>query len=328
MRKSFFLFIIFLLILNSCFKDADRVNPLDPKSNRYKNEGGICGSVTCYYPPYIGISGVELNVIPGYQGTITDKDGFFHINKIDRGQYLLIASKDGYASDSTTIQVKTGQHASHHIKLDALPMLEQPELKSSHISRWYPRPYDIFYIEFSVKVNDPDGANDISCVTVNAEGPNFNDTLSFSPETNFYQKMINAKKIVQNNPGALIGRQVLFSAEDKAGNKNTSLPVQLAQIIHETPITISPAGLQTVNATPQLTWQSNDLVFLYSYRVEINRTDVPILTMAWCQENIAATDTTIVVSDSLEAGEYYWTVAIVDEFGNSSRSKEAPFKIE
>lgn len=324
----FFLSLIVALFISGCLKDAERVNPLDPMSDRYKGQGCISGYVTSYYPPHIGIGDVELKVVPCYQGAVTDKDGFYQIDRIPCDQYLLIALKSGYAPDSTAIQVKIGRETSYNFKLDALPFLTQSKVISRHISRWFPRPYELFYIEFQVSVTDPDGANDISLVTVFSDEVEFNDSLSFSPETGNYYKMIEASVIDRDNPGALIGRPVRFFAEDKAGYKNSSQPVQLAQIIYETPVAISPAGLQTVAPTPQLTWQAMNAEFLSSYRVEINRTDIPIPTQVWSQENIAATDTTIVVSDSLETGKYYWTVAIVDEFGNCSRSKEAPFQIQ
>ena len=328
MRMYLILLSILAICISGCLKDANRVNPLDPKSDKYKGQGYISGYVTSYYPPHIGIMDVELKIIPCYQGAITNSEGFYQIHRIPCSQYTLIASKPGYAPDSTLIQVEIGVETSYDFKLDALPVLTNPKVNSGHISRWFPRPYDLFYIEFQVEVTDPDGANDISLVTVYSDELELNDTLSFSSETNFYYSMIETNIIDQNNPGALIGKQILFSAKDKPGNQNISLPIQLLQIIHDTPETISPAGLQTVNSTPQLIWKAMNPVFLYNYRIEINRTDIPIPMMVWSQENIAATDTTIIVSDSLETGKYYWTVTIVDEFDNFSRSKEAPFQIQ
>lgn len=322
-----FLITTAFLIINNCFRDADRDNPLDPKSDLYNAQGSINGNVTSYYPPHVGIEDVELKLIPCYQGAVTDKAGYYQIDRIPGGRYLLIASKPGYAPDSTALTVTNGHQTAHNFKLDALPVLSRPNVISSHISRWFPRPYDLFYIKFQVEVTDPDGANDISSVTIGSEELELEDTLRFSAETGFYQTMIDASTIDENNTGALIGRPVMFSAEDKVGHKSASQPVRLLQIIHETPEAISPAGLQSVNSTPQLTWKALNPVFLFSYLVEINRTDVPVLTQVWSQENIAATDTTITVSDSLETGRYYWTVSIVDEFGNFSRSKEAPFQI-
>jgi len=316
------------MLFTGCFSDAERQNPLDPKSALYQDTGTISGSVTNYYPPLIGIPGAELKIIPGFQGVQTDYAGTFQIKRVPVGEYLLIATRLGYATDSTLIQVENGRVTSHDFQLDALPRFSEPEITSIHTSRWFPLPYNLYYCYFQVKVDDPDGDSDIQQVTIQCETVGLVDTLEYLPTTGFYQKLIDFYEAAPYNPAVLIGQPIYFKAQDKAGFTANSSAMYLTRIISKTPETISPTSLETVPANPQLTWEEMELLHTFSYQVEIFRTDVPLPTLVWSLENIASSLTSITVSDSLSAGMYYWTVTVVDEFSNWSRSKEAAFRIE
>ena len=320
--------VIIGILFTGCLKNADRINPLDPNSEIYKNRGRIAGNVTGYYPPNIGIEDVEIKITNPYQVTMTDSEGFYQFDNIASGQYKILASKPGYATDSTIVQVSKRQSMTHNFRLDALPIFRHSSVTTFHISRWFPRPYDIYYLHCQVDADDPDGSGDIILVTINFAEINMIDTLSFLPSTGRYEKLIDIQELNISNPADIIGRSISFIAKDKPGNECHSLPIYPARIIEVTPIAISPTGLQSVNQLPRLTWRALDLMYTFSYRVEIYRTDIPVPTLVWSQGEIASTETSIVVSDSLEAGRYYWTVAIVDEFSNWSRSKESSFQIE
>lgn len=316
------------IILLACLNDADRENPYDPRSSKYINSGSITGQVTSYYQPYKKLADVDVKILPGHQETMTDAEGFYQLQGIKSGQYKIIAYKTGYASDSTLLQVEAGKETVQNFKLDALPVLTESAVLSMHIRRWFPRPYDLFYTNFQTKINDPDGANDISVIIVMNEELGLNDTLNFSPNTGLYEKSIDVSAIDPSNPATLIGHPIFFTAEDQIGNKSVSTPIYLTRVIYESPAITSPAGLQNVPPNPKLNWKTTAPMFPFTYCIEIYRTDLPSPVLRWSNNSIASFDTTITVSDSLETGKYYWTVAIVDEFSNWSRSREASFRIE
>ncbi len=325
--KRYLLFLLPIIMLG-CLKDADRVNPLDPKSPQYNDTGSLAGQITTYYQPYKSIAGVDVKILSSNQETMTDGEGFYQLNGIKSGQHKIIAYKPGFASDSTSILVKIGKETVQNFKLDALPVITKSAVSSTHISRWFSRPYDLFYMNFQTKVDDPDGASDILSITVINEELGINDTLNYSPSSGLYESSINVSAIDPSNPAVLIGRPVLFIAEDQIGNQCISEPIYLTRIIYESPIITSPAGLQIVGPNPTLNWKTTMPMFPFFHRIEIYRTDLPSSILRWSKDGIASTDTTFTVSDSLEAGKYYWTITIVDKFHNWSRSKEASFKIE
>ena len=56
---------ICLLLQLSCLNDAERKNPLDPKSEDFKNESNVSGKVLTYYLPFSTLSGAEIELDPG-----------------------------------------------------------------------------------------------------------------------------------------------------------------------------------------------------------------------------------------------------------------------
>jgi hypothetical protein len=99
--------------------------------------------------------------------------------------------------------------------------------------------------------------------------------------------------------------------------------------------TINPTTSQkdTSGPTPLFQWLPPDLTFNYTYTLTLSR-DVP------GQQNVVWTSTQVRSSSlqlqfpadssglTLSAGDYVWAISIVDEFGNYSRSKEAPFVVQ
>ncbi len=316
-----------LLFLFSCLSDAERKNPFDPESEDFRNEGSVSGRVLTFYQPFSGLSGAAIELNPEGFVSKADADGDFLIANVPPNKYTITARKEGFAVDSDTITVHLGDTSFIELNLDALPILQSVSINSCHISRNFPQ-NDLFLLEVAATVGDPDGVGDIDLVEIQIPDMNYLDTLDVTETPGVFMKIIPESELPGGNFLEILGQPIFLNALDRRGFKNSSEPKSLARIIEKTPLTNSPnQGENLTDATPLLEWRSADLLFDFNYRVEVERVDFGLNTPIWSQPDIDKTSTSIAVPDSLVSGVYFWTVSIVDEFGNWSRSKEAPFRI-
>ncbi len=318
---------IFLLFQFSCLNEAERKNPFDPKSEDFKNESNISGRILTFYQPFSTLSGAEIQLDPGAFVSKADAEGGFLIRNVPPGEYTISARKEGFAVDSDTVTVRLGETTFIELNLDALPLIESVSINSCHISRNFPQ-NDLFFLEVAATVGDPDGVGDIDLVEIEIPDINYLDTLDVTQTPGAFMKIIPESQLPVGNFLDVLGRQIFLNVLDRPGFKSRSQPKSLARIIERTPLTNSPNQGETLNdTTPLLEWRSAVLLFDFKYRVEVVRVDFGLNTPAWSQPDINKTNTSIAVSDSLPSGVYFWTVSVVDTFGNWSRSKEAPFRI-
>ncbi len=99
---------ICLLSQLSCLNDAERRNPLDPKSENFKNESNVSGRILTFYQPFSTISSAEIQLDPGAFVSKANTDGDFLFRNIPPNKYTISARKEGFAVDSDTITVVAG----------------------------------------------------------------------------------------------------------------------------------------------------------------------------------------------------------------------------
>jgi hypothetical protein len=127
---------------------------------------------------------------------------------------------------------------------------------------------------------------------------------------------------------ALLGTPLRLHAVDRQGGNTVTTPQQFVRVIEEVPIAVQPSGDQIVSTNPPtLTWEPTDLGFPFIYRVEIFRDEVNQAIQVLQVDGLSSTQTELMVAEPLPTGQYYWTVSVLDAFGNQSRSKEAAFRI-
>jgi len=315
---------ILVIAFAGCVPDAPRDNPLDPDSPLYHNVADVTGTVTTFYPPYRPIVNVLVLALSSGSASLTDQNGTFTIHALAVGEHALVASKTGYASDTVHVIVKAGIMNQVNFHLDALPTFSNLSATTSHIAQWWPGP--IYQADFAVMVNDNDGATDIDSVLVVIED-SIRRLMSYSLIDRRFHSTIKSEELPSGALQWLIGRPIVIVAHDRPGNTSSSPAMFITRIIDETPVAASPSGLDTASARPTLIWNAVYLPYLFSFEVEVVRVDAGYQTSVWKRTNLVNTSTSINVTSSLSNGTYYWTVAIVDEYGNRSRSKEASFII-
>jgi hypothetical protein len=310
-----------ILMLNGCVPDASHDNPLDPESAAFTNSGMLTGKVLSFYQPYGGISGALVTFQPPGTATWTNSTGAFSIAGIPSGKVSLIASRAGYLTDTVEAEVSVGREVRVDIHLDALPVVGACQVITRKIDQWWPRP--VYSAIVSSSVTDPDGLGDVVGAMLQVDTLKLG--MTYQPESQTYQVTVNASALPQGSLEWLIGKPLTIIARDKLGASATGDAFSVTRIIQDAPLPTSPTALDTAAASPALNWLQPSLPFSYTYKLELFRLDQGLPTQIWSVSNLPPLLVTYQYPDRLTAGLYFWTISVVDEYGNLSRSKEASF---
>jgi hypothetical protein len=312
----------------SCTSPAEHSNPLDPQSPFYTTNGRFAGVVTSFYQPYRPLSGAMVQVQPAGLATSTDGQGEFFIDNLAPGVYTAIASAAGYAADTASIEVIARQSRRVEFRLDGLPVAQSPRVVSAHVST-RESPTDQFFMEITAELSDPDGANDIKKVVAQIPSTGFADTLSRGAGPSRWQRVFAPEELAGIDLFNLTGAPFQLVAEDFPGERATSEAFFLTRVIAEVPLAVSPAdGVNLQIDSPTFIWQLAPIPFNHTLRVDVFRLVAGFPTFIAAIGNIAAGSASVKYPGRLASANYYWTVKLIDDFGNSSRSKEATFSVQ
>ncbi|UCE18061.1 MAG: carboxypeptidase regulatory-like domain-containing protein [Gemmatimonadota bacterium] len=321
MKSMICILTITLLVLWGCIPDAERDNPFDPKSDGYRDEGVLTGTITRRAQPSEGIEGVLVTLDPPQGSETTDRDGFFTMDNIPSGNYVVTAFKTGYSQDSASVQIIAGQRDTVHLALNGVPHFSKTRVTSEHNKSFTGD--DVYFFHFDAQVEDADGLSDIDSVAVTVDDLEFYKHLIRESNTNRFSVTIFPEEISETSLEALVGKETIFIVTDRNSFKTESDPQYLVRIIHQSPSTVSPADRDQVDPQPLLVWNQFSAPFAYTYSVEISA--FPSV-WSWSREGILPSDTSITVNDTLDSRwSYFWLVSIVDEYGNFSQSPRVEF---
>ncbi|MBN2378802.1 carboxypeptidase regulatory-like domain-containing protein [candidate division WOR-3 bacterium] len=315
--------VIVIMMAGLVVCDMEHDSPYDPESPDYRGEGSVLGWVkTRTGEPIPGITLVVEPETTITQLQLSNEEGFFEFKNIAAGGCKLTAEKEGFATDSTWLEVKVGGEDTVTFFLDILPQFTFCKITTRHV-------LDNVHVFFQASVTDGDGPVDVESVI--AWVPDLIDTieLNYDSETQTYWKIVEVNELEIGSVENLIGKDCLFLISDKANQKVLSEPVRLARVIYPTPEVISPTNFERVGKNPTLVWHRTNLNYPFTYAVELidYEEGVPHVTI-WVKEHIESDDTSVVVPLDLSPDIYSWAVWVVDEFGNRSRSKQAGFEVQ
>ena len=325
-KKGFFIAVCFL-VLSSCFNNADRDNPLDPRSDNYQSSGEINGTVYTYYAPYKPLGSAMLTIIPGYQNVFTNQNGAFSFSNLIPGDYLVKVQYSNYASDSAQVQVESKKATTIQFYLDGLPLLDSLRLNSGFVHEQFPIESSRL-LECKAKVADPDGLGDISSVSILMPDFSFKSPLQMSPTLGNFQKRFMESDLPVNDIEELFGHSFFIEITDQAGQVSLTGPHFMFRVIDQEPEIEAPRSSALVKNKPLLKWKAMQLPFPFTYRVEVYRIiDLILFELAVSVSNLPPDSLELQVQTALKPGSYLWTVSVVDEFGNWSSSIRATFQV-
>lgn len=327
------------LLLAGCLGEAPHENPLDPESDSFRDEGAVEGRVTGVFPVGGALQGraaVPVRFVPvGPAGrpelaTRTDAEGYFGLSGLPTGPWAVIAEGDGLSRDADTVTVEPGRVAETLLQVEAVPVVDVQALRTVHIVRWFPD-VPLFQLEVAVEAHDPDGRNDIASAALVVPEPSGGSAAlpiaAVPGEPGRFARVFDSAELPDGVEG-LLGRTLHVEVRDESGNAAAGPPVSLVRVIEQSPQTQSPQTGDTTGPLPTLVWRPSPLPFAFTYRVDVFLVDgagIPNLV-----EQAAGLDpavTSYAVPQALAPGDYFWTVWVVDAFGNRSRSREAGFRV-
>lgn len=320
--------LLLLLLVISCTKNADRDNPLDPRSVDYATFGSVEGHVYTYYAPFQPIASALITLVPGNQTTTTNQAGAFAFANVSPDSYLLTVAYPGYAPDTAEVLVQSNKTTAVQFNLDGLPQLDTLALSSGFQHEHYP--FEAWrMIDVTAKVSDPDGPADIKSVAIIIPSIDFRDTLGISLVIGTYQAKIEEKRLSINHLEQLVGQPVFIEITDRAGKCCRYGPKYLFRVIADEPEIVSPRNSALVGFQPTLKWKPVQLLFSFTFKVEIYAiSDDQILYPAiYTISGISSDISEFQLGTILPAGLYLWIISIVDNWGNWSRSKLATFQV-
>ncbi len=318
MRKICTIWLLFF------FCSPERKNPYDPKSPYYKRTSEIQGYT-------FSLRGDRLESVfvflkPESLGTFTNLNGFFSFKDLDMGDKTLFLKRKGFSPSSISIYLKEEERKIINLYMNALPQIETPRAYSVHLSRWWPIE-DLYWAEFKVNVNDPDGFSDIDSVWMNINSLNFSCGLEYLPDSGFFYTKIEAESLPSGQLEEIIGKDIGFFAKDKHNGESQFYPVYIFRIIEEIPQPLSPVN-DTVSPNPTFIWKKYRTVFEFTYSIEIYKLNSGYPVFLKNISGFLPDDTTYTLQDSLSAGDYFWRLIYVDTYGNRSISKPYVFYVK
>ena len=319
--------IIFILSFYSCVSDAPRDNILDPESDKFQNVGKLSGTVSTYYQPFSPLENAFLITDPLGISTQTDVNGNFKFSDIPSGIYTIRCFSYGYRSDSTIVQIDNNHH-DINFNLNAIPAFDSIKVNSHHVSRWFPAE-DFYYLSIEADLSDKDGINEIDSVKINIPSISYEESLFTDGFSGRYFQSIMDNQLPVQNIRSLEGVPMRFVCWDRVGNKTTSIDKFIPRIVQDVPVIISPTSLEIINSFPHdFSWQPIYLDYDFSLKIEIYQINIGIFTKVREYKNISSTESTHTVTQSLPNRDYFWIIYIVDEFGDTSSSKEGSFRVQ
>ncbi len=309
-----------LSFYSGCSLDAPHDNPLDPLSPKFENAGTIQGRVLS-----LGSSGIANAVVSFTTSgiaAITDNNGNFSAEHVSAGTMLITVTKDGFLPDSISLQLAAGQTTSLEIHLDALPQISGQQIITKKTDQWWPGP--TYSAVVTANITDPDGQTDFDTAFVTVDSLQFGMTYSNSDKN--FQTTILADSLPTGNLQWLIGKTLTVFAKDKERALTQGNDFYVSRIIEATAIPTSPTTQDTVRDSLYFQWNPPSLTFPYTFTINLYMLNSG--TPLWTESNIVPAPPfafTFPGFTTLQPGSYYWTVAVIDEFGNSARSKEASF---
>lgn len=314
---------VIVLAMGGCSLDAPHDNPLDPDSPQYTGEGNFAGRTLLSNSPSTGVPSVRIATIPSTVVILTDSLGSFQFPPVRAGSYDVVASKELFTSDTVRVTVVAGRQQAIAFSLNGFPEIGSTKILTRKIDQWWPNP--AYFAEISAAVADPNGIADIDSVWLQVDSLLY--TMAYSITDKTFQLTLTSYQLPSNNLEWLVGKPLSVRARDRAGASGVSAPFYVTRLIEQEAIPQYPKFQDTTSASPVFQWTPPDVRFVYTYSLNVVRVDAGTTVTIWTKDNIGNHLLSYGYPFVLTKGNYFWTIAIVDEYGNYARSKESSFVV-
>jgi hypothetical protein len=332
MMDQYILIISFLAIaLFSGCKDAPRDNPMDPSSPEYVSTTSVTGHI------YLldinsGLAQAKIYSIQNGISVVSDGNGYFSFPYLSVGPQTLVFSKENFISDTQRVVLQSRTSTDVTFYVNGAPSVLSQNILTRKIDQYYPSPQ--YFVDITASVSDPNGIMDVDSVWFAVDTLLY--PMGYSVSTKQFQTTLYKYDLPTNTIQWLVNKPLKIRSKDRRNAVNLSSSFYVSRIIENTAIPIYPTTnpltqkQDTTGLTPVFQWTPPDVTFNYTYTLLLSRVESEIQTVVWTYSQLNSSDGQIQYpgtngNDSLSAGEYVWTISVVDDFGNYSSSKEASF---
>lgn len=325
--RSILLSILTAVLLIGCVDDAPHDNPLDPESPGYSVQGSLTGVVRIAGQTTAVAGAAVLDTDAGVSVT-TDSLGHFRFNDVAAGTHRFVCTKEHFTPDTFLVEIP--DRASVHVVrgMNAAPVTVSRSILTRKIDQYFPSPQ--YYVEIAAAVTDPNSITDLDSVWFGVDTIRY--PLGYSvPDTRFIGT-IYKYQLPTNTIQWLVGRALTIVARDKQGAVSVSEPFFVTRVIEQTAVPIA-SNTDSLASGFDLKWSPPDVTFTYTYTVALSRVDGGVATLIRTYPGIDSFNEKLsypadAADVPLAQGAYVWSVTVVDEFGNSARSKESSFTVK
>ncbi len=319
MKYSLLNIVLVATLFFSC--DAPRENPLDPENpdNIFSSLSGIVRTVKVPNEPLSGVNVLwsKANIV-----VQTNSTGNFSIEDLKPENGYLYFEKEGYSKDSLFVDWNGRKSVNITQQLNSIPKLVSGKLASTVINR-FP---DAQVYRINAEANITDEENDVDSVFITNNDLQFSGNLNNLSVTQFQQEFT-PEQMNLTSVDDIIGKEFNVIAKDANGKTFNIAQLTVKRIIKELIETISPANNETVSDSLTLNWRrfTPGYSFTYSLSIFTNTVDPELI---WSVNDVSSEEIFYEVESNINPGEYFWVVWVIDEFGNSARSRPASFIIQ
>ena len=323
-------------------QDAPRDNPLDPQSSQYRSTASVTGTVTILNQN-TPLSAATITSLEDGISTVSNASGSFSFDQLITGNKTLVCFKTNFTPDTQRFVLQTRSTVQVSFSLNGAPYVVSQNIYTRKIDQYYPSPQ--YFVDVNASVSDPNGITDIDSVwffVTSSNSSTTQDTLLFpmaySVSSKLFQVTIYKYDLPTNTIQWLVNKPLRICSRDLHHAMNYSAPFYVSRVIENTATPLYPtinavtSAKDTTGPTPVLQWTPPDVTFNYTYTLSISRSISGIRTEAWSIAQVVSINNEFQYPGdnsgaTLAAGEYVWTISVVDDFGNYSRSKEASFVV-
>lgn len=311
-------------------KDSVYVNWTSERSKRIStvflsyNIGSITGTIYTVALPRKPISKTKIFWKNNNILTETDANGNFGIYNVPTQNGFIYFDKTGYSSDSVYVNWNGKNSVRAEGFLNANPQLDSLSIYTIVENR-YP---DIqrYRLQISAKISDAE-INDIALVYVQNNNLKLNSQLTYNNATRNYERLFELTDLNISSMDEAIGENFNIIVRDQSGKLFNVGSSTIKRIIRQEVTIESPTDRQTTTSKPTLKWKRYLPGFNFKYLIQIYTDEVaPILV--WQKENVSKDEIEITPNVTLQPGDYFWVIWVIDDFGDRGRTKPATFIVK
>jgi hypothetical protein len=254
----------------------------------------------------------------------TDASGNFAIYNIPTQNGFIYFEKNGYSPDSVYINwggknsVRVEGYLNSNPQLDSLSIYTIVENRYPDIQR--------YRLQISAKISDAE-INDIQLVYVNNPKLNINSQLIYNNATRFYERLFELSDLNISSMDEAIGENFNIIVRDQSSKLFNVGSSTIKRIIRQEVVIESPIDRAITTTKPTLKWKRYLPGFNFRYLIQIYTDEVSPILM-WQKDYVSKDDIEISPNINLQAGDYFWVIWIIDDFGDRCRTKPATFTVK